>query len=534
MSNVITSKFKFQIAKNFKDSVASGTSQLYVYYGRPLPWDTPGTPNVTANTQAQITETWSNILALKKIYNNDVSLAFKRNDWTSGIVYDYYTDNGNLFDLTYFVINSTNEVFKCIDNNNGSASTVEPASLDPNSTQVEIVDTPDGYRWKYMFTIPTYLLRKFTSANYLPITSNRDVIASAVEGTIDKTEIIASGAGYPASSDLHIFQQGDGNTSDSATITIDSIGVNGEIDTFSFTNRGSGYKSGPGIVDVPVRIQQTFADVGNINNDINFESAYGVATINSFTGAISDLVITVPGKNYIQASAKIVQSSAYAKATTDTLGAVDSVTTIFKGAKFRECTSILVPATQGDFASVVTEAELNPIVSPFFGHGGNPEKELSIDSVIFSVYTIFDESGDFSVANDFRTVGVIIDPIDFALQRPSVKNTLNAKYTITINETNAQDFVSDEILGGAVSESEAILIDAIGDSTLRYLKKSNSTDFNVGEVIVGQDSNTQATIKSIIPPEVVPYSGEILLINNGISFQRNQGQLEATTFIISF
>jgi hypothetical protein len=137
-TSLITSNLIYRAVKNFQDTISSGESESYVFYGRPMAWDVPGTPNTITNSQAQINKTWSNILAMKKIYNNDVSLVFANNVWTTGTVYDYYTDNQDLNDLDYFVVTQDNHVFKCIDNNYGAASTVEPAPEDPNSYSYNI------------------------------------------------------------------------------------------------------------------------------------------------------------------------------------------------------------------------------------------------------------------------------------------------------------------------------------------------------------------------------------------------------------
>jgi hypothetical protein len=468
---------------------------------------------------------------MKKIYNNDVSLVFANNVWTTGTVYDYYTDNQDLNDLDYFVVTQDNHVFKCIDNNYGAASTVEPAPEDPNSPQLDILTTSDGYRWKYLFTVPSYLIRKFKSDNFLPISSNTNVLAAAVPGDVNKIEIVDGGSGYGDTIDVPIFIQGDGGVNNSAIINITNVDANGAIQTggFTFVERGTNYIFDNTVTSVPVRIQQIFDSAGQIVDENTFESAYGIANINTTTGGIVNLTITQPGNGYQLASARIVQSSAYAYGTTNSSGEITTITNVFSGSNFREALAIPVTDT-----TPTTEANLRPIISPEFGHGGNPEKELNVRSLAFSVYTVFDENGDFSTQNDFRTVGVIIDPVSSSTLQPAKENSLNAKYTITLNEAVADQFDEDEIIAGATSESEGLFIDYLDANTIRIIKRSNADDFRVGESIIGESSTTTATIASIQEPEVIPYSGEIILINNGISFERSEFQIESTTFIISF
>ena len=92
-----------------------------------------------------------------------------RHNWTTGTVYDYYRgDYGSQWSSTvtdivktvnaginlwasttlFYVLSSTNNVYKCMSNNGGVASTVEPSG-----TSNAEYSTGDGYWWKYMYTL---------------------------------------------------------------------------------------------------------------------------------------------------------------------------------------------------------------------------------------------------------------------------------------------------------------------------------------------------------------------------------------------
>ena len=65
--------------------------------------------------------------------------------WESGLAYDMYrhdyrslynrstTNASNLFDAKFIVINQNNDVYACLDNNEGAQSTVEPTFLHGSS-----------------------------------------------------------------------------------------------------------------------------------------------------------------------------------------------------------------------------------------------------------------------------------------------------------------------------------------------------------------------------------------------------------------
>ncbi|BCU94882.1 MAG: hypothetical protein CM15mV6_2570 [uncultured marine virus] len=54
-----------------------------------------------------------------------------------------------------------------------------------------IITTADGYRWKYLYTIPVGQVLKFFSNEYMPVLEDTAVISDAVGGEID-TVIIGS------------------------------------------------------------------------------------------------------------------------------------------------------------------------------------------------------------------------------------------------------------------------------------------------------------------------------------------------------
>ena len=91
----------------------------------------------------------------KIISSSDVSHVIPRRNSTT--TYDKYEHNisssnpansnaTNLFDSTFVVMNIPFAVYKVIDNDNNTASTVEPTS-----TSNSIFTTSDNYKWVYVF-----------------------------------------------------------------------------------------------------------------------------------------------------------------------------------------------------------------------------------------------------------------------------------------------------------------------------------------------------------------------------------------------
>ena len=114
----------------------------------------------------------------------------------------------NLQDSKFYCITSDYNVYKCLDNNGGSPSIVKPFS-----TTHEPISLSDGYVWKYMYTIPRYLVNKFLTPVEAPVTTAlKNQYYS--RGSIAQVNIVNRGSGYGPETQLEVVGDGhiDGNT----------------------------------------------------------------------------------------------------------------------------------------------------------------------------------------------------------------------------------------------------------------------------------------------------------------------------------
>lgn len=190
-------------------------------------------------------QVYKNMFYLKKISSNNMSPVVRRINWVSGEVYDYYRDDVPLYkkdeegfpDYKFYIINRFNQVFKCLWNNNGGVSLVEPYFVAGNfdDTTNVFYDPDDGYKWKYMYTITYGDLQRFMDDKWMPVpvTPPPDYTASLEKaGGIEVINITNSGQGYDTSValvDVIISGDGTGATAyaevDTATKTIQNIVV---------------------------------------------------------------------------------------------------------------------------------------------------------------------------------------------------------------------------------------------------------------------------------------------------------------------
>ena len=273
MPAIITNKFRLNNAEQFQESFSeSAATVYYLGIGRAQQFGTLTRPD--ARTDYEGTETapttpgdsvlnefknFDDLLAAKKITSSDVSFVVPRRNWTTGTTYDIYrhdyeefvtgststrvTSNSGattLFDSTFYVVTTDRNVYKCLDNDGNTASTVEPTG-----TSTSVITTGDGYKWKYMYTLSASQQANFLSTDFMGVATNSTVSSAAVDGALDIVKIKTAGSSYTVSGGgtsgtiTAVPIRGDG-TGGICSVTITS----GAVTAVAVTTRGSGYTSG--------------------------------------------------------------------------------------------------------------------------------------------------------------------------------------------------------------------------------------------------------------------------------------------------
>ena len=230
------------------NSTTSVKNSLYAFIGNVTGWPDPYNPPVPTQDQYSLKQVFKNIITAKKVTSADISPVVSRRDWKSGTVYDYYNDrvdmftvnSDNLLSKNFYVKNKYDQVFKCLWNNQGAASTVEP-QLSPGSfDSAFLVQSSDGYKWKFLYSISGGTKQKFLDSNWMPCPAGQYIpnptLTAAAQGSVDVVNLSTIGQGYN-SLGVTITINGDGTGAAATPI----VNVAGYFTDAIVTNSGSGY-----------------------------------------------------------------------------------------------------------------------------------------------------------------------------------------------------------------------------------------------------------------------------------------------------
>lgn len=273
-------------------------------------------------------------------------------------------------------------------------------------------------------------------------------------------------------------------------------------------------------------------DVENGATDGTIEHARVTAGGSSY-GANGTYNVAVSGDGTSGQLQVTVASGAITAVTVNAVGSGYSVASIDN--------SLLRTAT----SSSGTGASFDVIVSPKNGHGSDAVEELGGNYVIVNSRLEYAEgSGDFPTDNDFRQIGLIVNPTNAGGNTLSSATTLSALNRITLATGATMPAVDDTIANASSITSGTATGKVVSvDSTNRYIyylpfvdSVGNYNSFaNSNGVFVG--STQKGTILasggvSSAYPEVQRNSGDIVYLENRGAVARAADQIEDIKLII--
>jgi hypothetical protein len=521
MPGTVTKRFRIHNAKQFQEAFGEASpSNIYLFISKVSAWDDDNNPP-TPNDSIQVTEydNWRDMIAAKKIQTADVTFSVPRYNWTSGKVYrEYDTTSTTLFDTpassnTFYTVNSSYNVYKCLFNNKGASSTVEPTG-----TSTSTIVTADGYHWKFLYTIDAGSALKFLTSNYAPVktlsaddgSAQWDVQAAASNGAIDIVEVTAGGSSY-------LTNSGTLATVSSANTMILDTGASGTDNIYNGSSLyiASGLGSG--------QIKEIIDYVGSTKT-VTLESSFSVTPNTSSTYIVSPkIAISGDGSG----------ASAYCNVNS---GAINYINMISTGSDYSRATVTISANTSHGSGATATAW-----VSPPGGHGADPLGELGGHNVILNVQLNGSESNTFPTTNDFRVLGLLKDPLLLANNAVANNSSYDQTTQLTVSSvTSSGAYTLDETVRGGTSGATGKLVSFANTNSsntagvIRVINSSANGTFTSTETLTGLSSGITATLDSITYGTLKPYTGDVIYIENRGPISRASDQIEDVKLVVKF
>ena len=273
-------------------------------------------------------------------------------------------------------------------------------------------------------------------------------------------------------------------------------------------------------------------------------------------GAIDNIVITAGGSSYSSTpTVTITGDGSGATASATVAGnAVTGITITDNGSGYTFAT---VTISGGGGTGATAEA----IISPKGGHGFDAVAELGGHFVMTATTLTAGESDDFTTANDFRQIGLVVNPTNFGTATIASASTARQTFAVVF-PSGTGDFVIDEEINQASTNAVGKVVEWDSTSRILFYQQERFSDFGThtdgsapafsgANAITGQTSGTTRTpdttassvtfgsttitlTSGYANPELQPDSGNIIYLEQRRPISRNTDQSEDIRLIIEF
>ena len=508
MAAIITEKFRQHNADQFFESFSeAAANNYYLFIGKTSPF-TSGTTGGSDTTPPTPVDTvtldnykWDSMIAAKRIGTTDVTYVIPRRNYVQGTTYDMYEHN----------ISSSNTT---------------------TSGATNLFDST------YYFVTDEFKVYKVLDNN-----GGTAITAGANGPTTTQSDPFFSGGYYLqymftlSTSQIQKF------------VTTDFIPVVSDTTVVSDVETNSG-DTAP-FNGAPVKVIKVTGGSGYTNN------TYYAPIRGDGTGGVVKIVVS---GGEIQSFGNLVGNSQIENAGVGyTYGTVDLVNDIFS--TYNSGTGALTGATT---LGSGTNGAVVPIISPRVGHGHDPIGELGGHYVMMNAKLEQAEGDDFAVGNDFREVGLLVDPTTFGGTGAFSGTTARQTYAVAFSSSSAT-FEPDEKISQVTTGAVGRVVEYDATRKVLYYLQERFENFGVdangdykafsgtGDIVgatsgatgvPAQPSGGQLTLaggntitfdaQGYAKPELQPDSGNIIYVENRRPISRASDQTEDIKVVVEF
>lgn len=219
-------------------------------------------------------------------------------------------------------------------------------------------------------------------------------------------------------------------------------------------------------------------------------------------------------------------------------GIVASVILSSGGELYTQVTNVAI--TQN---GVSANASVRAIIPPYPNHGADPIKELGAHALLMSVTFVADENGNLTTSNDFRKNGLLINPIEAGGNTANAlfyKQTYDLTFTANTGLLNPDDVVTNTTKSANLT---AVVVDVIStpNTANSWIARVTTVvpeafvpPFSNGDIVECVSSGAEITVASVSAPQLQPYTGQIVYVNQRTPVLRAPNQNEEIKIVITF
>jgi len=548
MATILTNNFKYknteEIRKLFHDVNERGKLKhhVYLFIARSRAWpkvdnvEVTDVPSSLASMQEEL-DVHNDIIVLKKINAEDISIVAPKYVWddenTNVAFTTWEHDSSTIFERDgtgsnakpFYVAaqeSSTDwSIWKCLMNVGGVSTTTKPTISGMTSIHTKGDGSTDGYVWKYMYSVTNAQMTKFSSS-------------------------VADSSGKLWMPVKTLFK---------APTYADTIGTTSQWDVQRQAVRGGVHLIRPTSAIIAADSTKL------IRLDGDGEGFEGTIQYNS-TLSKYYVQVTAPGTGYTFVRRIMKQTAA--------------------------------GGGSSEFSDYGADSNLTAVLSPIGGHGWNAMKELGGHRIM--IYTTLEGNRSFGSGGvsyqhayggadgndytDYRTVGLMVDPIQSYAGSDDIRNgTQKGDIVTTGDRVNAADATNLTRLQYATlskdgstivndsdwREKEIMQVDGTGTTdkfiatgrivdintvskylyVIPYAGRSSTTyasskfEPDAGSYVFLNESGTLSsanyfTITEVKANDILPYSGDIIYLDNRAQIIRDVTRTETIRIVIEF
>lgn len=397
-TKLITTKAKTNFGDLFKDSTAN--NNYYFFVGNHTESSNTLIEDVEFTVNDLYLQPFNNMIQGKLIQSSDICPIIEKKEYTSNTIYDMYEHDVDLSEADYYVSvdeGSYIHVYKCLDNNLGGYSTIQPTFSHISGANTQFYRTSDGYAWKYMYSFSDAQDLKFGSAKYIPVIANSTVTSAAQQGVIDVIKVEGAGRKY----DNYITGSfGTGEIAYGGNATVYQLASDARNSNSFYSGCLMYLSSGTGSGQY-----RTITDYFS-NNTGKFAVINNAFTTVPTNGTQYQIYPKVNVYGNGRETANVVARALVNALSTNSIYRVEILN---KGSGFTFAVTANVYANS--VVGVQAAAELKVVLPPSGGHGYDIENELQAKRLEISVTLANTEANTITTQNGFRQIGIVQNPL---------------------------------------------------------------------------------------------------------------------------